>query len=1216
MLKELVKAIKRGNKKKSVNITTAAVIVFLLSCSSAMGERIEITQTGEEDILFNGDTYDEATHPFKENTFINNIYTNNVEIKDNISDGGIGCGLYIQTNKQLELEINNNGLITGIRNDKNGYGIWNNASEIEKRNNNGIIYGECQSAGSGIRNTGIINYIENNGLVYGEGKSTSSGIRNNKDAVISNIKNDGLIYGYGKNGSGYGIYNYIGIINNIENDGIIYGEGESNDSLGIRNDGSINSIKNSGIIYGYTAKKSGHGIFNNKEKTINNIENNGMIYGNGAEDSYMTGSGILSSYGRINSIENNGIIYGYGDNGYGIWSVYESAVVEKIKNDGVITGKAIKSQGAGIYNYSAKLDKLENKGTIIGMTSGDYEYSYGITNNEASSEITIDNLGIVSGIGLGDNAKGTGLCLYSTTKNIINNFGVIYGNTYAINGYDVDATKGNNYGLLLNETDGKNVVNVITIGNAGTETFRITNYGIVFKIKSDNKYEISYRYDGNEIITADMFSKKREMMIKNAVTSENGSESFSENNYENSIVNGITDTIKISGTENIIEDSVVNAYTSAIKFDNNEDNSLIISGSVINGGLDDKGIAIKGDSKNDELILESGEVKFKDRTSEKINTVINGNIDLGDGDDILSIGTETIVNGNLDGGAGNDILNFGIESKAKSFLDTKDKINILHNISNFKNINVNENTSLTFFEDVEITGLKEIKITETGVLSLRLKDSEKTVNVDGKEISKAEHALLGNEMTIFGEGDGESIAGTLNFITNGIGREIYVDMTDIELKNLYIKTSSIIDVYKITEGKGIILGAYNNLDGIYRPENTRPPVFPPEVLPPKDRYDSLNDIYKGIYSSTGDNLNALRTLISFDNLGNNYDENMSDEEQLKNLMSYLNSIYTESPYSFSSELSRKSMGMFRDIVTENQFRPELNKWMIMGGLTHGDGGTKDTYYGKNYHGIDTGTADTDVDMKLSGAYALGKYGYSENVSLGITAGGNRSEAELSMSKVKGNSGYIGIFAENYRGNFTLKAGGGIQYSEYDTDRRTIGGYSYDEKYSDMAYDIYLNGRCSNPIGDNLFLEPYGTLSYTYIKQGGADEGNKDLTIKTDSKSFDYTTAKVGVDIKKVIPHEKGKSTLSAGVSYTRLLNGADEEYITGRFKDGSDFDILVAHKNEHSIGLNAKYALELENGVLFDVKGTYAVEKDSNNGTGKSRTKGEWVIGIGLGYRF
>uniref|UniRef100_UPI0022E2923E autotransporter outer membrane beta-barrel domain-containing protein n=1 Tax=Fusobacterium varium TaxID=856 RepID=UPI0022E2923E len=177
---------------------------------------------------------------------------------------------------------------------------------------------------------------------------------------------------------------------------------------------------------------------------------------------------------------------------------------------------------------------------------------------------------------------------------------------------------------------------------------------------------------------------------------------------------------------------------------------------------------------------------------------------------------------------------------------------------------------------------------------------------------------------------------------------------------------------------------------------------------------------------------------------------------------------------------------------------------------------------------------------------------------------------------------------------------------------------YSDNYNDMTYDIYLNGRYSHNIGNNLFLEPYGTLSYTYVDQEGADEGSKVLAIETDSKSFDYTAAKVGVDLKKVIAHEKGKSTLSAGVSYTRLLTGADEENITGRFKgeNATDFDILVAHKNEHSIGLNAKYTLELENGILFDVKGSYSVERDSHNESGKNRTKGEWIIGAGLGYKF
>ena len=570
-------------------------------------------------------------------------------------------------------------------------------------------------------------------------------------------------------------------------------------------------------------------------------------------------------------------------------------------------------------------------------------------------------------------------------------------------------------------------------------------------------------------------------------------------------------------------------------------------------------------------------------------------------------------------------LNFFENVEGMRAAGTK-KINVLHDISGFDNIGIKGN--VTLFEGMSVTGVNSIKIGENSTLNLRLTDTfsgnlaDAEFDDDEIIVTRPSHALQNNgeKLVITGEGTDKNTIGSINFITDNIGKRAKLDMKDIYIENLYIRASSAIDSAVFDEGKELILSAGTSLDDlhldkIYKSEAVDKPE--PPSKPSKKRYNSLNNIYKGIYSSKDDNLNALRVLISSNGkLGNNYDENLNDEEQLKNLMSYLGSIYTETPYSFSSELSRKSAGMFRDIVTENQFRSNLNRWLVMGGLTHADGGTKDSYYGQNYHEIDGGTADVDVDMKLTGAYVLGKYGYSENVSLGVTVGGNKSEAKLPMSKVKGNSGYIGAFAENYRGNLTLKAGAGIQYSEYGANRATLGGHSYSDKYSDMAYDIYLNGRYSHNIGNNLFLEPYGTLSYTYVDQEGADEGSKVLAIETDSKSFDYTAAKVGVDLKKVIPHEKGKSTLSAGVSYTRLLTGADEENITGRFKGGSDFDILVAHKNEHSIGLNAKYALELESGILFDVKGSYSVERDSHNGTVKNRNKGEWIVGAGLGYKF
>ena len=980
----------------------------------------------------------------------------------------------------------------------------------------------------------------------GNGRNISYGLKLSGELTDVNFVNNGSVIGTisSSSNAGYGIYN-SDTMGNIVNIGVISGIG-SGPGYGIYNSGTMENIVNTGVINASgNGTSNGFGIYNYSSSTIKNITNTGVISASANGSGPSDGSGIKNSQGTIENITNTGVINGYGYNiGYGIYN--EGNKIGNITNTGIISGSGT-SSGYGIRS-EGEITGITNTGVIYGKNSA-------ITAKSGGTITTVDNYGILATDGddvVDDKAS-------SITKN--------------------------NYGLYI-EKDGK-----ITLGQA---------------ISSPAQVVVGYDKDGEEIT--------KSMTIRNATLigtpgKETETESFllagEVEKFDNSILNGKNETLKVSGTGNQITDSIINAYETAVVMEN--DSTLILNNTVVNGGA-----AEDGDVPTIEIVGKSNTLTLKGESIVNIGAENSVAITVGGENNVLVLEGNAKVNGEMKSTGENNTLN--LYGKVNSNLNKSNNIseaasmNILHNITGFTNMNIYNN--VTFFEDVKVTETEKVTIAETGTLNLRLKNTEETVEVGEEFIPKATHAFSGNEMVIQGEGNGVDIAGTLRFITNGIGKKIYVDMKNIELRNLYFKTSSVIDGYDVKDKEYIILGAHGSLNGIYKPENTG-----------KDshRYEALNNIYKGIYSSTDDNLNALRVLISSnEKLGNNYDENLNDEEQLKNLLSYLGSIYTETPYSFSSELSRKSAGMFRDIITENQFKPNLNQWLIMGGLTHRDGGTKDTYYGKNYHGFDTGTADVDVDMKLTGAYALGKYGYSENVSLGVTAGGNRSEAKLPMSKVKGNSGYIGAFAENYRGNLTLKVGAGIQYSEYDADRGTLGGHSYSDKYSDMAYDIYLNGRYSHSIGENLFLEPYGTLSYTYVYQEGADEGNKVLAIETDSKSFDYTAAKVGVDLKKVIPHEKGKSTLSAGVSYTRLLTGADEENITGRFKgeNATDFDILVPHKNEHSIGLNAKYTLELESGILFDVKGSYSVERDSHNGSGKNRNKGEWIVGAGLGYKF
>ncbi|WP_303189240.1 autotransporter outer membrane beta-barrel domain-containing protein [Fusobacterium ulcerans] len=1200
MIGKIMKTVKSSNKKRGRNITIGGVVGFLLSCPLVMGEGLEITQKAGDEILFNGEIYDKTKHPFKENTFENNIYTNNTEI---IKNGQLG--LAIEIADDFQLEIYNNNLISAD-NSADAYGIYNSRSKIKKIENNGTISVKGAKSSVGMANfSGEIESIENNGTISVKATADSFGIYNSGN--IGEILNSGIISGESKKdvSNGFGVRNYSGTINNIENKGVIYGN-TGNTASGIRNEGKgiIGTINNSGKIIGALANYS-RAIYN-ISGTIKSIENIGIISGEGSK----LGAGIaMGSMNAIRgsikntadtdnetkNISNTGIIYGKGKSGFGIF--INGTTIRTIENSGLIAGVGDSGEAYGIQNNFGftEIDNIKNTGKIIGISTNGK--SKGLSDNNGVSSITnpIDNLGMIIGKG---GASGTGFYSESIDGDNINNFGVIYGNTYALEASNLEEIKGNNYGLLVGGLDN------VTIENAGSGDTNIKNYGIVFT-EAGSSYTISHRYTGGEEVTVDMFSKKRDMKVKNASTSASGSESILGNTYENYILNGITDTLKVSGTGNKIKGSVVNAYTSAIKFDTTENNSLTISGSIINGGLADDGIAIKGDSKNDEVILESGEVEFKGGIREKINTVVNGNIDLGDGDNKLTLSGGVVVNGKISSGSGiNDILILGKQSFVRN--TEQEEINIFNNIKGFEKTSIYGNVTLSdktyiFKNDLSvneeklIAELGDITLENGSNLILKIDDTQK----EGDKITG--HALHGNTGSISSNG-GKLLLDVGKLSDGSIVNFGKTELTD-SMKGNEINYSSDITLDS--------LSLLHNIEKISS-EDIKVTIkgnLPEKSYPDNMSYYHLNRIYQGILST--DQVKYF---------------NILSKENLSIFLDYLNNIYAGNPYSYSSELSRKSAGMFRDIVTENQFKANTGKWMIYGGLTHVDGGTKDTYYGKGDYTYDVGSSDIDADTKITGAYMLGEYGVSDTLTSGVVIGGNKLKSDLSNgSKVDGSALYLGAYAKKYLGNLKVTAGAGFQYGDYDTDRLAVNKVAssiaepvmkYSDNYNDVVYDIYLNGRYSNLIGDNLFLEPYTTLSYTYIDQDGADEGSKVLAVETDSKSFDYTVGKVGVDLKKVIPHEKGKSTLSAGVSYTKILDGADEEHITGRFKGGSDFDILVAHKNEHSIGLNAKYALELENGVLFDVKGTYSVERDSHNNSGKNKTKGEWIVGAEIGYKF
>ena len=1113
MIEKIMKAVKRGNKRRGRNITIGAVIGFLLSCTAVMGatdDKYLYINDDKGKVQFSTDSPDGVNGDWSGS----NPYENDGNIWDKETN------TYVNN---IALSGTDNGPIDTSGNPE-GYGVkLKLSSEGAKFINNGTIYAESTS----------------NSAISGN----ASGIDNVGDSKIS-----------------------------LMNNGTISASGSAQDYIsGIKNSRAITDLDNSGIISSIVLSGSGaySGIYNDTG-TIDKLNNNGILFAKGN----VLGIGIYNDVGTIDKLDNNGKIYSTGNNGYGIWNYsWDGQLKSKIRilsNKGFIFG-----DHSAIYNGNGTIDIMNNYGILSGKGSTN---GYGIWNGNGGT--------------IGEQTN---------PEKALNNMGVIYGKKSAI--YNRGTINLNNYGILINGLD-------------SSSTIKFSNsYGLQLDINTGNI--VRFKNPKNiEILSYDE-ALKREMKIKNAeletilyedieIQLGTGTESFElkdgTNDYNNSILNGKDKTLVVTTSNAEVIGSIINAYGTAVVFgDTGNNNQLILSGTIVNGGIEDStnGIAISGSDNGDTLILQSGTVQYTNGSKGTQNTIVNGNIDMGAGNDTLTIGDGTIVNGTLNGGDGNDTLNFGV-SGAKSNSSESEGVKILYNISSFENMNIN--TNVTLYEktidsngaigNLEVTGVDKITIGKDGNLILR---------IDGANNNS--HALSNNGVTngTINSEEGKLLLG-LNGVSDdsiiNIGMNLGDSMYGVENKDIIYGDKFTLDTTSALHSVEKVYGSNNEVKVTTK---SQLPVSPAGTI----NYDELDKIYQSMRDVDG--------VKEFD---------VDTNKKLSTFLGYLNDIYAGNPYSYSSELSRKSVGMFRDIAVESQFKPKLNKWLIMGGLTHIDGGIKDTYYGKGYYTYDIGSSDMDADTKITGAYMLGEYGVSDTLTYGVVIGGNKLKSSLSNgSKVDGDALYMGAYAKKYIGNLKVTGGLGLQYGDYDADRFAAGRgitetRSYSDNYNDMTYDIYLNGRYSHNIGNNLFLEPYGTLSYTYIKQDSADEGNKTLAIETDSKSFDYTAAKVGVDLKKVIPHEKGKSTLSAGVSYTRLLNGVDEENITGRFKGGSDFDILVAHKNKHSIGLNAKYALELESGILFDVKGSYNVERDSHNGNGKNRAKGEWIVGAGIGYKF
>ena len=1108
------------------------------------------------------------------------LITGNIGYAKIINEENISSTLIIEENQEIE----NSGIISGNANVTeadivfNGSGViitsTSNLENLIDITNSGIISGNASIVGTNISVNGNGVIITSTSNLENLIDITNSGIISGNASITENasITGNTSIIGTNISGNGNGVVatgNLESLIN-ITNSGIITGNANVTEDASITGNASIIGTNISGNGNGVVATS-------NLESLIN-ITNSGIISGNASiigTDINSNGNGVVITI-NLESLTNTGVISGgiiypllEEGNSIHILDMSGNGIVREYINNNIVNNGIIKGSTSAIAAQSIS-GAVINNGILAGreIFSNSYEIHMFETTNSILQEINLNTITPTTEINNGIYVK-----LESETS---------------------ERNDGNATGNVKVDSSGNPIIEEIEIGTGGKVTLE----------DGSEKTIINGSTTGEKTISETILNKESDDKMDIYLSSSN------LDTTSNVIINGtgIEKGALVVDSETTLTDSIVNGYNTGIYLEQGK--FTVINTTINGGGLKNDVAVLKGDENGNIVeILET--------------SVINGKVELGAGEDSLTIGNSVQINGDLDGGIGEDTLKLGDKELAK----TESNLNIYHNINDFENIVFEGDTTL--YETSSITGTTNIEIKSGTQVNLRVDSSVQ--DSDGTYKTHALFNFTSDQLIIKGDKDkiteedfnednnfvveeneseeGYDKVSILNLVTNGLGREAIIDLGNVKIEDtVWVKTDSIINQATKNEtedGTTITIEAEKDLFSINK-------EFAEEKY-----YLELNEIYKGIHSSNDDNFNVLNSIIT----GTLTDANkgdyttITDKQQMATLLAYLKQIYTETPYSFSAEASRKSMNVFGDIVKENNFKAKDGEIITYGGLTHNNGEGTDKYYGKNYHGFDIGSADTKVDSKMTGAYGQIEKGISDSTAVGLMLGGNNNKVDIATSDLKGNSAYLGGYVKHDKGAFRGIAGIGIQYSDWDSHRNTMSD-SYKENYSDRGLNIYAEGKYTKELTEGLFLEPKVGVSYDYIKQESINESkDKALALEVDGKDFDTLSGNVGLDLRKEIVTEKGKHNLTVGVNYTRILSGADEDNLTGNF-GGNSFDILVPQKTKDNVSVGIKYDIELETGVMLGAKVSYDVPFKVSQDNHTHKNEGSWKVGVGIGYRF
>lgn len=732
----------------------------------------------------------------------------------------------------------------------------------------------------------------------------------------------------------------------------------------------------------------------------------------------------------------------------------DGVVLGSLKNSGVISGETEIHHG----NSQRKYSRIAHKNSGAGIAVG------------GNVEGKIENTGIISGTEFALLAKGKRSDAYGLKKEDI-----IYESGFK-GGVD-------NYGILAGR---------IIIG--GYQSAHTGSHGEWGAIEEEYGYfETIYKdkdhYNNKGIfLVLDRNGEVKKVIGKNENATYNGrtvknvldKDGTYEGDTSNKIINGVGKDGVVVAKENQnknIENSIVNGFKNAIKV---EKNGLVkISNSTINANGFGKSYAILGDEGANEVEITN-------------KSIINGKIDLGAGDDRLTLSGNYRLNREVDLGKGNNTLAFGKKenvirslSSYSTFGASSTNTSVFNGtVNNANKVEVNENTA--FSSSSRINGVNELNLANGKTLDYYFVDKE---NQAFAELAKSNRNLKVNG------------SGKVNLVP--IGNKVQIgyekDLLGFSFGNNLLKPNSNGGTTPPSNNGRVT--PPNNNPGNNTPGN-RGGFFIDSRLTPFDRYSKgAFDAYIADYKSTG--IDFLKDYKSSQKVFKNYLYNLTNN----NPVGYLKDSAIDTVLAYHKTNTNSNFAKKGQITVSGETFNIRNK-----------------YYENN-------------KVVSNGASAEISYGTSDNTNIGLNIGGGQSKVKTSNENLKSEVLVLGVNAEYKAKNFSWKneiSYGRIKPKKYSA----LDTYSL---YSQLGYNI--------PLSETWSLTPKVSVFLSKIKQKEMTVNN--IKVAKDDDTFVETT--VGTELNKKFIFGNNGINFGLGVDYSMVKDLDDSK---AHFVGGStEFDL-------------------------------------------------------------